>query len=301
MKGSSLSRFLARRVDAVRILFLLGLNCDFPTILRMIQTGRAAVSQSGLKRLCAPGLNCYSCPSAVMSCPVGALQAWIGGSAERRVLGERISWTGLYVMGFVVALGAFAGRLWCGLACPFGAAQEWLSRTLGGGRNAALPRCARYLKYLVAAVLVLIMPAILVDGISIGPAFCKFLCPSGTLFGGIPLVAADPRLREALSWVSLVKASALALVIGMLFVTRRFFCKTLCPLGAIWGLLNRVGVVGISADPGRCTGCGACRDACPMHLDPLRETDSPECVRCLGCIRACPEEALRLGTRGRAR
>lgn len=64
-----------------------------------------------LKNLCVPGLNCYSCPGALGSCPIGSLQAVIG------------SWNfkfAFYVSGFLVFTGALMGRLVCGWLCPFG-------------------------------------------------------------------------------------------------------------------------------------------------------------------------------------
>jgi ferredoxin-type protein NapH len=289
--------WLARRADLLRLFFLVALNGDLAVWRGMLRTGRAAVSQSPLKGLCAPGLNCYSCPSAVTSCPVGALQFWLNGSAERSALGERVTLTGLYVMGFIVALGALGGRIWCGLVCPFGAVQEWISRAIGGGRNLKLPRFTAYAKYAVALIFVIGMPLLLVDGLSLGPAFCKYICPSGTLFAGIPLLAVDPRLRDAASWISLLKGGVLVAVIGMLIVSRRFFCKTLCPLGATWGLFNRISIIRMEVERDRCTDCGSCAQVCPMHVDLLHDINSPECVRCLECIKACPEAAISLRAR----
>ena len=294
MSDETRPRGLARRVNALRLFFFVAMNCDLGVFAEIIRTGRAAVSQSGLKRLCAPGLNCYSCPSAVLSCPMGALQFWLNASVERRSLGENITMTGLYVVGFIVALGALGGRVWCGLVCPFGAVQEWLSRMFGEGRNHPLPCWAKYVKYGVLVVFVLALPLAIVDGLSLGPTFCKLICPSGTLFAGIPLVALDPGLRDAISWISLLKVLVLVAVLVALIFTRRFFCKVACPLGALWSLGNRTSILRLELDPSRCDSCGACERACPMHVDPRNDINSPECVRCLVCSGACPKKAIGL-------
>ena len=63
------------------------------------------ISRTGLKAVCVPGLNCYSCPAAAASCPIGALQAVIGSSKFQ------FAW---YVVGFLIFAGALLGRVVCG-------------------------------------------------------------------------------------------------------------------------------------------------------------------------------------------
>ena len=69
------------------------------------------------KIVCVPGLNCYSCPGALGSCPIGALQA---------VLGSRKFQISFYVLGFLMMVGAICGRFVCGWLCPFGLVQDLL-------------------------------------------------------------------------------------------------------------------------------------------------------------------------------
>ena len=69
------------------------------------------------KQLCVPGLNCYSCPGALGSCPIGSLQA---------TLGSRDYKFAFYVVGFLMIVGALVGRFVCGWLCPFGLIQDLL-------------------------------------------------------------------------------------------------------------------------------------------------------------------------------
>ena len=69
------------------------------------------------KGVCVPWLNCYSCPGAIASCPVGSLQT---------VLGGRSHGISFYVMGALVLFGVVLGRLVCGFLCPFGFIQDLL-------------------------------------------------------------------------------------------------------------------------------------------------------------------------------
>lgn len=134
------------------------------------------------KKLCVPGLNCYSCPGALGSCPIGSLQA---------VLNSRQYRFSFYIIGFLMAIGAFCGRFICGWLCPFGLVQDLLYKIPGAKKVRKVPgdRYLRYLKYAVLAIFVIILPTVIVNIAEGGtPWFCKLICPSGTLLGGIPLL-----------------------------------------------------------------------------------------------------------------
>ena len=70
-----------------------------------------------LKKICVPGMNCYSCPGAKGSCPIGSLQAVIGNSNFK---------FSYYIVGFLFFIGALMGRFVCGWLCPFGLIQDLL-------------------------------------------------------------------------------------------------------------------------------------------------------------------------------
>ena len=238
------------------------------------------------KLLCVPGLNCYSCPGAVGSCPIGSLQAVITSREHKFTF---------YVLGFLLLFGALFGRLVCGWLCPFGLVQDLLHRIPFVKKLRRLPgeRGLRYLKYAVLAGFVIILPLTVLDIVGQGqPWFCKYICPSGTLFAGIPLIAANPPLRAALGWLFTWKAAILALLVLLSIVLWRPFCRYLCPLGAIYGLFNPVAVYRFRIDKDLCTSCGACQAACKMDIPVHQTPNSPDCVRCGACRRACPHGAI---------
>lgn len=236
------------------------------------------------KYFCNPGLNCYSCPAAALSCPIGALQA-VNGSMQFHF--------SFYIVGFLLAVGVLFGRLICGFICPFGLIQEIIG--LLPVRKRKLPFWMKYIKYLILALFVLILPWIdkYLNFMGIGdPFFCKYICPAGLLFGGVPLLLGDDNLRSAIGPVfSLKLVILLAVVIGCIFVWR-FFCKVLCPLGAIYGLFNKIGFYHLRVQETSCVHCGKCVKVCKMDVDPLKNPDSMECIRCGACVKACPENAI---------
>lgn len=245
-----------------------------------------SIYQGAGKNVCVPGLNCYSCPGALGACPLGSLQ----NALDSRPL--RLPY---YVVGFLLFFGALLGRAVCGFLCPFGFIQELLHKiplpkkkikTFRGDRQ------LRYLKYVVLAVFVVALP-LAMDYV---PAFCKYICPAGTLEGGIPIVLLNgSRYNFQLGFLFNWKVGLLtAVVLACLFIYRPF-CRYICPLGAIYGFLNKISLYRMRPDTSACTHCGACAAACPMAVDPARTPNSAECIRCGECVRVCPTGSLRMG------
>lgn len=236
------------------------------------------------KQFCNPGMNCYSCPAARLSCPIGAMQA-VNGSIQFRF--------SFYVMGFVLALGVIFGRAVCGFVCPFGLIQELLYKIPFPKKR--LRKGFTYVKYLMLLVFVLVLPVVNTNIVGMGePAFCEYICPVGTLEGGIPLLGTHSELRSMLgTFFSFKMCILIVTLIGCLMVCR-FFCKVMCPLGAIYGLLNKISLYHMEIDKERCISCGMCSVNCPMDVDPVKHPDSAECIRCGKCTEKCPGQALGL-------
>lgn len=239
-----------------------------------------------IKNICVPGLNCYSCPGALGSCPLGALQA-VAGSWKYNV--------SLYLIGFFMIVGALCGRFVCGFLCPFGLFQDLLHkipfpkklRTFKGDR------ALRRLKYLILLIFVILLPMFAVDIAGQGaPYFCKLICPAGTLMGGWPLVALDSALRGAIGFLFAWKSVILIVTILLSVIIYRPFCKYICPLGAIYACFNKVSIYKLKVDTSTCTQCGVCTKACKMGIEPYKTPNSPECIRCGDCTRACPHRAI---------
>ncbi len=238
--------------------------------------------KGALKNFCAPGLNCWSCPAAVMACPIGAMQA-IGGSMNFSI--------SFYAIGFVLLIGLLIGRAVCGYLCPFGLMQELIFKL--PTPKFKLPRGAVRIKFFILLVFVLIMPATVTDFAGIGaPTFCEYICPVGTLEAGLPLIATRPEFRSVLGNLFALKMIVLSIVLIGCATVERFFCRVMCPLGAIYGLLNRISFYRLNVDKKKCVACGRCARACPMAIDPSACPNSIECVRCQKCSIECPSKAL---------
>jgi polyferredoxin len=239
-----------------------------------------SVSRSPLKNGCVPGLNCYSCPGAIASCPLGALQ---NALAEGRIP--------FFVAGLLVLFGIVFGRMVCGFLCPFGLIQELLYRIPSPKlRKNALTRKLSLLKYGFLAVLVIGLPGafFFIQGYG-APFFCELVCPAGTLEAGIPLVLLNQALREMIGGLFFWKLALLIAIAALSVALFRCFCRFICPLGALYGLFNRYALLGMQVDGEICTHCGTCAKTCKMDT---RIANDRECIRCGECRSDCPANAI---------
>lgn len=238
------------------------------------------------KSVCVPGMNCYSCPGALGACPIGALQA---------VLNARQFRLTLYVLGTLTVFGTLLGRAVCGFLCPFGLLQDLLYRIPFVRKLRRLPgeKFLRFARYFFLAVFVILLPMVVADAAGVGdPWFCKYVCPVGTLEGGIPLVLANRSLRAAVGFLYTWKLTILGVILLLSAVLFRPFCRYLCPLGALYGLFNRFALYRYRVDAKKCVDCGACQKACRLDIPVWKEPNSIDCIRCGACRDACPTGAI---------
>lgn len=236
-----------------------------------------------VKKLCVPGLNCYSCPGAVGACPLGSLQNAVAASADRPAF---------YVVGLLLLFGLLLGRVICGFLCPFGLIQELIYKlpTKKLKKNRLTQRLS-WLKYGILAVFAIGIPAWFAFRRVPLPGFCKFICPAGTLEGAVLLLLhpANDALRALTGPLFAWKLSVLAGILCACVFLYRAFCRFLCPLGALYSLMSRLALLGVRVDPARCTDCGACVRVCKLDI---RAVGDRECVHCGDCIGVCPTGAI---------
>ena len=274
------TRFQERKKNIIQALATLATNANLKGFFEgRIYTGNTKVA-------CVPGLNCYSCPGAVGSCPIGSLQA---------VIGSKKFSISYYVFGIMILIGALLGRLVCGLLCPFGFVQDLLYKipTPKFKIPEKVDRPLRALKYIILLVFVILLPMFLTNQFGLGaPYFCKLICPAGTLGGALPLLATNEGLRATIGFLFFWKLSILIVIVALSIFTYRPFCKYICPLGAFYSFFNKIGFYKMEFVQDKCVNCGLCEKSCKMDINVRANPNSLECIRCGACTAACRHDAL---------
>lgn len=239
-----------------------------------------------MKYSCVPGLNCYSCPGAIGSCPLGALQSALNSRNLQVPFG---------VLGFLFIFGSIFGRFVCGWLCPFGLFQDLLHKIpfFKKCKRISGHSVLKYGKYAVLIGLVIVGSVFFWGGYAKIPAFCKYLCPSGTLMGAIPLLSINEDLAGLAGGLFGWKLGILIMLALLSVVVYRPFCQYLCPLGAIYGWFNRFCLVQIHWDKDACISCMVCQKTCPVNLPPEKISVSAECIKCGKCVNVCPKSCLK--------
>jgi polyferredoxin len=233
-------------------------------------------------------------------------------------------------VGIVLIIGALVGRAFCGWVCPIGFIQDIIT-TLKGRLDFVSPRThsgSKKLKYLVLFVTLLISASLALaltfgQGLAYKTALGVLasgpfiaISPDGTLFGTIPTLIGlarqsfasflirPPTIQQV--WAQLITTPpllALRILIligffGAAWRIPRFWCRYVCPTGAMMAVFQKYSVAGIKRDPVKCTKCPHCEVKCPMQINildlPWEKFNDAECIMCMECIDACPHGSLSL-------
>lgn len=297
MEKQSIFSKIKDKITAVCFKINLFLVLNWPSKRRLIQiyamllynanmrgfvTGDIFVGNT--KTVCLPGMNCYSCPGAIGACPLGSIQ---------NALAESKTKAPTYVLGIILLYCIIFGRWICGWLCPGGLLQELLYKIKTPKlKKNRVTRALSYFKYVLLVVLVIIIPIMygVIQNLPL-PAFCKYVCPIGTFEGGVLLLANGnnatffAQLGPLFTWKF---AILVAFIVGSIFIYR-FFCRFFCPLGAIYGIFNKLSIIGVKVDKSKCNHCGACVSNCKMDV---MEVGDHECIQCGECIKTCHSCAI---------
>lgn len=191
----------------------------------------------------------------------------------------------------------FLGRFFCGWICPYGALHHFVGWAFGGlkGKRKAAANAYRpmyrFKYYLLAALLVaaafgtlqigLLDPICLIYRSFTGSVLPALNMPTQRLFG-------DYRLHEG-GWLI---GAILFFLVAMNLVIPRFFCRTLCPLGALLGVLSRFSWWRIERSREMCDQCLQCPVNCEGACEPEKDLRKSECFVCFNCIEDCPANGL---------
>lgn len=198
----------------------------------------------------------------------------------------------------VIPVTILLGRFFCGWMCAFGAMSDWLYKLSSKliKRRFTVPEKAdallKYTKYILLVFLILVVWSFNVTLFGSASPWDAF----GMLF----TIGKLPDISYVLSSL-LPGLIFLILIIAASLFIERFFCRYLCPLGAIFALASKLRITSIAKSRESCGKCRICTKNCPMGI-PLYQKDSiksGECIECLNCVTVCPRHNVSLAVTGK--
>ena len=215
-------------------------------------------------------------------------------------LATGVLYSGLWLAVVVSVLTLVFGRFFCSWVCPLGTLQDLASVAPRDKKAAAKKARNRYrdiyfLKY--ALLLALLVLAVL------GPVQVGLLDPlalylrtlGGVLLPGIQAAGVPIGTLERVTAGGLLVGLMMVAVLAVTRFVPRAWCRTVCPLGATFGVLGRWSLLSIRRDEEACVDCGRCARVCNGAADPDSKLRPSECVLCFNCIGECPYDALTYG------
>lgn len=270
-KDNSKRRYAILR--SIRWLFVVGIGYILAnSYYKVIAT--KTIYDGPLRAGCVPFLNCHACPFAISSCPIGILQHF---AAIRQIP--------YLLIGYLGIIGLTVGRAACGWLCPFGILQDWMFKIKS--KKFTLARHLPKLKYVSLVVLAILLPFFT------EAHWFSRICPWGTIIAGIPWVLwnpidptfGDPVIQPGMvGWHYALKIAVLIFFLILFIFIKRPFCRTTCPMGAIYSFFNRISLFQMKVNKSKvCGKCTLCRDVCPVDIKISDDPGSAECIRCLEC------------------
>lgn len=222
---------------------------------------------------------------------------------------------GIPIAALMLLLTLVFGRFWCGWLCPLGTTLDIFRFRKKDGIN--FPESLRNGKYIMLAVITLgailgIQTVIWLDPVSIFNRFLvtgilpvfdfgvtslqNWLYPIPFLSGFVDwldialrpgILPYEPAIFRNTAWILLLPA----IIILLNIFAHRFWCRYLCPLGGLYGLLSRFSVFQRRVHSGKCISCQACSQVCPTATIDVHNgfrSDPAECTVCMDCISRCP-------------
>ncbi|WP_432822885.1 4Fe-4S binding protein [Trichloromonas sp.] len=215
--------------------------------------------------------------------PVGALASLKYWALTGKV--DPVHPAALVLLLTFLGISLVARRAFCSWICPVGTLSELcggLGRRLFGRTFRiwrwldVVLRLGKYALLLFFVKLILVdMPVMAIEGLLSSPYWA----------------ISDVKMLHFFTGMSPAAAGVITTLAVLSVVFQHFWCRYLCPYGALTGMVALLSPPKIRRDAGLCSGCGACGRNCPARLpvNTCSAVGSPECTGCLTCVESCPE------------
>jgi MauM/NapG family ferredoxin protein len=233
------------------------------------------------------------------------------------------SWMAPMALGVItLVLAVTVGRAWCGWVCPMGTVLDWTPSRRQRQNPGISPRWSqvKYFLFFVVIISALLgsLTLVILDPITLlSRTVASVILPglNWAIGGAASWLYGFGALQPAMEWVdgalrgrilnsqafylpNLVLLAVFTVVLGLNAVRSRFWCRYICPLGGLLGLISKVAFIRHRVDGEKCISCRKCATICPTGaIQPENKfaADIAECTTCLNCIESCPTKAISFG------
>ncbi|MDD5126737.1 MAG: 4Fe-4S binding protein [Dehalococcoidales bacterium] len=220
------------------------------------------------------------------------------------------TWMAPLALGIITLLLTLAvSRAWCGWLCPLGTILDWTPSRRLRKDKIDIPSFWRHGKYLLLAVIVFTAMLGSLTLIFLDPITLLFRAIASFILPGLSALLANTGIPDWLNnllrgavindqpfWgPNVAIALFFAVVLVLNAIRARFWCRYLCPLGGLLGLIGKITWLRHYVDEHKCISCRRCAIACPTAaIDPAQKfaANIAECITCLKCAEVCPTQAI---------
>ncbi len=282
------ARWPLRKIRFFTQLFALGLNIwigiEFYLFVSFIKSGESA----GLVMSRPPGVEGYLPISALLS-----LRDWVLTGVLNSIHPASV-----VILLVIVGTAFIFKKAFCSWVCPVGFVSELVGNTMQSMHHLKL-RLPRWLDWPLRSLKYILL------GLFVYAVFF-FMSPAEVRsFIASPYnKVADIKMMYFFLEIGLTSLIVITGIFLFSLILRGFWCRYLCPYGALLGMASLIGPAKITRNEHACISCGKCTQVCPSHIkvDTSKQVLSDECSGCLDCIDVCPARgALTLGLRGSKR
>jgi polyferredoxin len=224
--------------------------------------------------------------------PIGALMGW-----KRFVMTghwDMVHPAAMIIFGFAALISWLFHKAFCSWICPVGTLSEWMWK-FGKKRIGKNFKLHPWIDYPLRSAKYFLLAFFVYITASMGP---------DEIFGFMQssyYKMADVKMLYFFTRMSLLTAIVLAILIAGSFLIQNFWCRYLCPYGALMGIFAIFSPTKIHRNAKSCINCEKCNKQCPSYLPVSKKNKitSPECIGCLSCMEVCPvEKTLQFKTVG---